>query len=89
MKYVHKKQKMGQFNLNLNPEFEKTLKHYMKAGGYKTKAKAIRAAVKEGMMNYKKQHQVRNFSDWIGWGLKIPLNQHPRFENEDQLWEKD
>jgi hypothetical protein len=28
-----------------------------------------------------------NFRDWIGMGLRRPVNPSPRFPNDDALWE--
>ena len=76
---------MKQFNINMTVEFEKDLKTYMKARNIKQKADAIRKAFREIVSNLHPKSKF-DFRSMIGIGLKSPLNQNPKFKNEDDLW---
>lgn len=77
---------MGQFNMHLTPEFEKTLYHFMLMRQLKTKSEAIRIAVQEGCMHTEKCAKKTDFMHWIGAAKHAPLNPHPKFESDDALW---
>lgn len=78
---------MAQFNMNLTPEFERDLKRIMKRRGFKHKADAVRAVVKEAATE-KKPVAAKDY-DWgrlLGIGLGEGYNPNPRFKSDDDLW---
>lgn len=75
---------MRQLNLNVTPEFEQDLLHYMKQKKIATKSEAIRHALHEAVANG--QDPDYDFRPWLGMGLKAPLRQKRRFRSEDDLW---
>ncbi len=77
---------MSQLNINMTPEFESDLERYMKKQGLKQKSEAIRRAVSEALERLKSKKNTTDFESWYGVALKAPLNAHPRFNSEDDLW---
>ena len=70
----------------MTPEFEKHLKLFMKKRGVKGKSEAVRIAIKEALERLDMQKSAQDFREWLGLGLKAPLNHKPRFKDEDDLW---
>lgn len=77
---------MSQLNIHMTPDFEKDLRKFMKMRHLKTKAEAIRTALKECLQYSAKKAKPCDFQEWIGLGLKAPINKNPRFQNDDDLW---
>lgn len=77
---------MGQLNIHMTPAFENALAEFMRARGIKTKSEAIRVAVQEGLAHLTRKVRVTDFSDWLGVGRRAPLNPHPRFSSDRDLW---
>lgn len=77
---------MAQLNLHLTPEFERTLKRFMRLRGLRNKSEAIRTAVREAAE--RDRHAApADFRAWLGAGRGAPLNPHPRFVTDDDLWQ--
>jgi len=76
---------MSQLNINLTPEFDTALQRLMRARGIKTKAEAVRLAVREAL---ERTHAERcaDFTSWIGLGKTVPENLARRFHSDDELW---
>ncbi len=79
---------MSQLNLNLTPQFEKDLLKYMKEKGVSTKSEAIRVAIKEALEFHCNATKKSDLRELLGIGLRAPINIHPQFSSEDELWEK-
>lgn len=77
---------MTQINLHVTPEFEKELQQLMKVKQLKTKALAIRIAVKECLAHSIAQKIPTDFSQWAGLANQVPMNSKPRFSSDDDLW---
>lgn len=77
---------MAQLNINLTPGFLRELEQYMKRHKLSTKSEAIRTAVREALERLEGEARATDFRRWLGLGLKAPLNQKPRFKDEDELW---
>lgn len=77
---------MSQLNINMSPEFEKDLLKFMRARRLKTKAEAIRTAIKEGLEHTIGHAKHVNFQTWIGLGKQAPLNKKNKFHSDDDLW---
>lgn len=78
---------MGQLNMHLSPEFEHDLAAWMRARGIKTKAEAIRIAVREGLE--RSAPQRGNPAALIGAALAHPESPgHPRFREHGDVWKK-
>lgn len=77
---------MSQINLHITPQFEKTLKNFMRLRGFKTKSEAISVAVKESLERAMRTLVTTDFSMWLGMAKKKPLNLKPRFKSDDDLW---
>lgn len=75
-------------NLHLTPEFERHLAQLMRLRKIPTKSEAIRIAVRESLerMAFRKPF---DFSRWAGAALKAAPNPKPRFQSDDDLWEKE
>ena len=80
---------MGQFNMNIAPEFEKTLEEFMRVRKIKTKSEAIRTAVEEGLSHAKRSAQTTDFEQWLGLGLSEAPNPTPLFSSDSELWKRD
>ena len=78
---------MPQFNMNIAPAFEMILKEFVRVRKLKSRAEAIRLAIKEGLDRAQGAHKVTDFHSWIGLGNETPTNGQPRFRSEDELWE--
>ena len=76
---------MKQLNLNVTPEFERDLRHFMNKKGIARKSDAIRRALHEAAARTQATTDF-DFHSWIGLALKAPLNPKPRFQSEDDLW---
>jgi hypothetical protein len=76
---------MKQLNLNVTPEFERDLRHFMKKKRIAKKSDAIRRALHEAAARTQANTDF-DFRSWIGLALKAPLNPKPRFKSEDELW---
>jgi hypothetical protein len=74
---------MAQLNLNVTDEFERDLRTVMKARKIKQKSDAIRYAVAAAASAEKKR---RDFAALLGVFASAKPNPHPRFKNEDELW---
>ncbi|HSW94092.1 MAG TPA: hypothetical protein VLJ15_07060 [Gammaproteobacteria bacterium] len=76
---------MTQLNIHMTPGFERELAKFMKIRHLKTKAEAVRIAIKEGL-EHSVQAKPTDFSAWVGIGKEIPNNKKPRFHSDDDLW---
>jgi Arc/MetJ family transcription regulator len=76
---------VSQLNINMTPELEADLKRLMKARGLKTKAEAVRIAVREALERARRA-DAADFASWIGIGNAAPANPNPRFTSDDALW---
>ena len=76
---------MSQLNINVTPEFESALKRLMQARGLKSKAEAVRLAVREALERARPAGAT-DFTSWIGLGTAAPENPSPRFSSDDMLW---
>lgn len=77
---------MTQLNVHMTPELEKNLLKYMRVRHLKSKAEAIRTAIKEGLEHAVYQSKSTDFSSWLGLGNKIPVNKKNKFRSDDDLW---
>ena len=77
---------MSQLNMNVTKEFEEDLAHLMKLRAIRTKADAIRTAVREAVDRALRPRRNTEFRDWLGAGLKAKPNPEPRFTSDDDLW---
>ena len=64
----------------------RVLSRYMKIRHIKTKAEAVRTAIKEGLERSADFVKPVDFSSWIGLGLEAPTNKKPQFKIDDDLW---
>jgi hypothetical protein len=83
---VQKEDRMGQLNVHMTPEFEETLRRYMRLRGIRTKSDAVRLAVVEGVERARREAPAADFTSWLGLGCAAPENPSPRFRNDDDLW---
>ncbi len=72
--------------LNVTPEFERDLLHYMKQKGITNKSEAIRQALHEAVDQ--ELNSDYDFRSWLGMGLKAPLRKKRRFHGEEELWSR-
>lgn len=77
---------MTQLNLHVTPIFERDLKKFMKVRSIKTKAEAIRVAVKEGLEHSVASKKIIDFSVWVGLGNQAITNKKTKFHADDDLW---
>lgn len=76
---------MAQLNLHLTPEFERALKRFMRLRGLTSKSEAVRTAVREAAVRDARKGHA-DFRTWIGAARAAPVNPHPRFSSDDDLW---
>lgn len=79
---------MSRFNMQMNETFERDLTSFMELRGIATKSEAVRVAVREGVKSSSVKSKQYNFRAWLGAGLGPGLNPNPKFESDDDLWEK-
>ena len=72
--------------LNVTPEFERDLLHYMKQKGITNKPEAIRQALHEAADQ--ELNLDYDFRSWLGMGLKAPLRKKRRFHGKEELWSR-
>lgn len=77
---------MSQLNMHVSPDFEKSLRFYMKKMGIGSKAEAIRQALRVALELVKKESLHPDLTSLLGMGLKHPLNKNPKFKSDDDLW---
>ncbi len=77
---------MTQLNINMTPEFEALLKQYMEMNNIQHKSVAIRKAVEQAVNNPSDKKTA--FHELMGAAQKAPLNPHPKFNSDDDIWEK-
>lgn len=77
---------MRQLNIHMTPRLARDLTKFMKKRHLKTKAEAIRTAIKEGLERCEETKPI-DFSSWAGLGLQAPTNKNPKFKNDHALWE--
>lgn len=77
---------MTQLNIHITDEFENELQKFMKIRHLKTKAEAIRTAIKEGLERSVSNIKSTDFSTWLGLGKQIPTNKKIKFKSDDDLW---
>jgi hypothetical protein len=77
---------MTQLNIHMTAELEKNLLKFMRVRHLKSKAEAIRTAIKEGLEHSMKQPKQVDFSSWIGLGVQAPVNDQPQFNSDNDLW---
>lgn len=78
---------MGQFNMHVTPDFDQALAELMRRRRVATKSEAIRMAVLETVARLRGERSRVDFREWIGAGLAVPCNPHPRFRSDDDLWQ--
>ena len=76
---------MKQLNINVTPQFEQDLRHYMRRRNLTRKSDAIREALREAAARETAGGDY-DFRAWLGLGLRAPLRRKPRFRSEDDLW---
>jgi hypothetical protein len=59
----------------------------MKMWRIKTKAEAVRTAIKEGLEHSANLVKPTDFSIWLGLGLQVPINKNAKFKTNNDLWE--
>jgi len=77
---------MTQLNIHMTPIFERDLQQFMKIRHIKTKAEALRIAVKEGLEHSLQHIKPTDFSKWVGLGKQVPVNKKRHFRSDDDLW---
>jgi hypothetical protein len=77
---------MSQLNMNVTEDFQEDLERLMKLRTIRTKADAIRTAVREAVERALRPRNDTEFRDWLGAGLKAKPNPQPRFTSDDDLW---
>lgn len=77
---------MSQLNIHMTPSFEKNLQKLMHILHIKTKAEAIRYAIKETLNHSLIHAKPGDFSKWIGLGKQVPVNANSQFKSDDDLW---
>ena len=77
---------MRQLNIHMNAAFAQDLKRFMKARHIKTKAEAVRMAIKEGLEHSVNLIKPTDFNAWLGLGLQVPVNKNPKFKSDNDLW---
>jgi Arc/MetJ-type ribon-helix-helix transcriptional regulator len=78
---------MSQLNIHMTQEFARDLNRLMKNLKVKSKAEAIRVAVRECLEHALEKRTPTDFRTWIGRAKEMPLNKKPRFKSDDDLWE--
>ena len=77
---------MAQLNMHLSSEFEHDLAAWMRVRGIKTKAEAIRVAVREGLQRSVPQQVPA--TQLIGAALDYPESlEPPRFTEHGDVWD--
>jgi Arc/MetJ-type ribon-helix-helix transcriptional regulator len=79
---------MAQLNVHVTPEFEEALARLVRLRKLRSKSEAVRVAVHETLERETRRVDAPDFRSWIGAALKAPLNPNPRFQSDDDLWEK-
>ena len=74
--------------MQVNETFEQDLSRLMDLRGIVSKSEAIRVAVHESLENELAKCKKSNFKAWLGAALAPGLNPNPRFNSDDDLWEK-
>ena len=77
---------MSQMNIHITPGFKQSIERFMRIRCLRSKSEAIRVAVEEGLQRALHTHGTVDFDEWIGLGLKAPLNPRPRFAQDADLW---
>lgn len=77
---------MSQLNIHMNPLFAKDLKKLMKIRHIKTKAEAVRTAVRESLEHSILSIKPTDFSEWVGLGQQVPTNEKTKFKSDNDLW---
>lgn len=78
---------MRQLNIHMTPALARDLTKFMKIRHIKTKAEAVRTAVKESLEHSSDRVEPIDFSTWIGIGTQIPTRKKPKFKTDKDLWE--
>lgn len=77
---------MSQLNIHMTPTLEHDLRKFMKVRHLKSKAEAVRTALKESLERSLPNVSSVDFSSWQGLAKKVPANQNPQFHSGDDLW---
>lgn len=77
---------MSQLNINLTADFSRALERLMRARGLRSKSEAVRLAVAEAAERATHASKRKDFKDLVGLCCQAPLNPHPRFAGDDDLW---
>ena len=77
---------MSQMNINIRPEFARSLEEFMRLRGLTNKSEAIRVAVEEALSAARKDVQPTDFMALLGAGRVGKENPNPRFSSDDDLW---
>ena len=72
--------------IELDPDLERDLREYMARRNISSESEAIRQALHQALG--KQAGDGDDFRQWLGMGLKAPLNRERRFFSEDDLWSK-
>jgi hypothetical protein len=86
MYYTQENPVMTQLNIRLTAEFNRNLRKFMKVRHIKSKAEAIRAAIKEGLNWVTAHEKSLDFSKWLGLAKEASINNKSRFNSDDDLW---
>lgn len=78
---------MKQLNIHMTRTLARDLNNFMKIRHIKTKAEAVRTAIKEGLEHSADFVRPVDFSTWVGLGIQIPTNKKPKFKTDKDLWE--
>jgi len=77
---------MTQLNLHVTPEFQADLRRLQRLRGLRSKSEAVRLAVREALERDLRGAARADFHEWLGLGLRAPLNPSPQFASHADLW---
>ncbi len=77
---------MSQLNIHMTATLEHDLQKFMKVRHLNSKAEAIRTAIKESLERSFPKANAVDFSSWKGLAKKIPTNENPKFDSDQDLW---
>jgi hypothetical protein len=80
---------MARLDLHVTAEFEADLRRLQRLRKVRTKSEAVRLAVRETLKRELHSGVRADFREWLGLGLRAPLNPAPRFASDADLWAPD